>query len=840
MPIHPNLLTLLPLLLLATQALAIPTPYPPPDTVTPDTLVVTTHLDNIDATDGLTSLREALLHIAATPASYHIRFNLPASAPHTITLTDTLPPITHRQVTIDGLNSNSPGDTITLSGNTTYPILHVLHSTLTISNLILADAYRQGLGAAITSHHTSLTLFHCRLQNNTTGQQGGALFANTLPGDTTAHLTIQNCLFIQNTSVKGGALSLYQIKNAVITNTTFLRNQSHTASGTDTHGGALYIDSSNCLISHSSFKHNIVQLREEDHNFTHIKSCGAAISVRNSDLQLLNTRCDSNIANGYLVYGGVLYTDRSNITVTNCAFLSDTSYGHGGAIATIGDNTSLRICIHNTTFHLNHAPVGLGGAIYHNSTTPILINNCTFFLNSTDMGGALYLNRDCGTTHVQNCTFVSNMANLPNQGGAIYTRGGQLYLCNNLFSHNLSNLVPDDLAIQRLNHAAAYNNIWDTCRGTLTTSIDNLTTTALGSPQIHVNNTGAPIPATFTIQNIQHILFPPTPTSAAYNQGIATGYHPTNAHTFRYLSGTWIDNTTNQPTTLNPIRISTDQIASPRPIEGTAVGAFQPIPPILSNDTATACQQFQWRGNNLSQSGDYSDTIHISYLFDSIFNLHLTIQNPTNNSTTQTACDAYTWHDTDYSTTGTYTYNYTNAYGCPSSDTLHLTINNSTNNAYTQIACDSFNWHNTDFTTTGTYTYGYTNDNGCPSTDTLHLTINTSTNNAYTQTACDTYNWNNIDFTTTGTYTYSYTNDNSCPSTDTLHLIINNSTNNAYTQTTCDTYNWHNIDYTTTGVYTFNYTNTDNCPSTDTPNNIYINKQRIHTNCLRHIQLAQH
>ena len=67
MPIHSNLLTLLPLLLLATQALAIPTSYPPPDNVTPDTLVVTTHLDNIDATDGLTSLREVKKDIQWMP-----------------------------------------------------------------------------------------------------------------------------------------------------------------------------------------------------------------------------------------------------------------------------------------------------------------------------------------------------------------------------------------------------------------------------------------------------------------------------------------------------------------------------------------------------------------------------------------------------------------------------------------------------------------------------------------------------------------------------------------------------------------------------------------------------
>lgn len=91
------LLLLLPLL---SQAAERVSPAPPPDD--PPATIVTTHSDTVDPTDGVISLREAILYLLATNSSETIRFNLPAGTPTTLQLTDTLPTIRNSSVSING------------------------------------------------------------------------------------------------------------------------------------------------------------------------------------------------------------------------------------------------------------------------------------------------------------------------------------------------------------------------------------------------------------------------------------------------------------------------------------------------------------------------------------------------------------------------------------------------------------------------------------------------------------------------------------------------------------------------------------------------------------------
>ena len=94
-------------------------------------------------------------------------------------------------------------------------------------------------------------------------------------------------------------------------------------------------------------------------------------------------------------------------------------------------------------------------------------------------------------------------------------------------------------------------------------------------------------------------------------------------------------------------------------------------PPVTIDTTAVECDSFNWYGENLTSSGDYTHLIENS---DSTIILHLTINQGTYTSIDVTVCDSYEWHDSTYTESGTYVFEYTNETDCPSADTLHLTV----------------------------------------------------------------------------------------------------------------------------------------------------------------------
>ncbi len=292
----------------------------------------------------------------------------------------------------------------------------------------------------------------------------------------------------------------------------------------------------------------------------------------------------------------------------------------------------------------------------------------------------------------------------------------------------------------------------------------------------------------------------------------------------------------------------------------------------MTTRIVTACDSHYWHGQMLTASGIYNDSIAgvVPGGCDSIYRLHLTVKQSTQNiqqvttchpytwvdgqtyttdttrmlsltnnigcdslitlqltivdgiytTETVTACDTYTWHGTAYTaSTNTPTYSTTNPTGCDSTVTLHLTINNSTTTIETQTACDSYTWHGTAYTSsTNTPTYTTTNSVGCDSTVTLYLTINNSTTATEAITACDNYTWHGTAYTaSTNTPNYSTLNSAGCDSTVTLHLTINNSTSAIETITACDSYTWHDSTYTASTLNSqFSTLNSVGCDSTVT------------------------
>ena len=150
----------------------------------------------------------------------------------------------------------------------------------------------------------------------------------------------------------------------------------------------------------------------------------------------------------------------------------------------------------------------------------------------------------------------------------------------------------------------------------------------------------------------------------------------------------------------------------------------------------------------------------------------MTINTSTSSSEDVTACNTYNWNGNDYTSSGTYTFTTTNANGCDSVATLNLTINNSTSSSEDVTACNTYNWNGNDYTSSGTYTFTTTNANGCDSIATLNLTINTSTSSSEDVAACGIYSWNGVGYTASGTYSFTTTNSNGCDSIAIINLTI--------------------------------------------------------------------
>ena len=259
--------------------------------------------------------------------------------------------------------------------------------------------------------------------------------------------------------------------------------------------------------------------------------------------------------------------------------------------------------------------------------------------------------------------------------------------------------------------------------------------------------------------------------------------------------------------------------------------------PVENETYMTACDEYEWNGETLTASGDYTATFTAANGCDSVVTLHLTINEPTESDTTATACGSFNWHGyTNLTESGDYTDVLENAEGCDSIVTLHLTINTPTESDTSATACGSFSWHGyTNLTESGDYTDVLENAAGCDSTVTLHLTINTPTEGDTTATACGSYSWHGYtNLTESGDYTDVLENATGCDSTVTLHLTIHtlpevtingdtsfcNGGSTTLTASGAETYEWSTLEFgaefevAEAGTYTVIGTDANGCTST--------------------------
>ncbi len=227
----------------------------------------------------------------------------------------------------------------------------------------------------------------------------------------------------------------------------------------------------------------------------------------------------------------------------------------------------------------------------------------------------------------------------------------------------------------------------------------------------------------------------------------------------------------------------------------------------------TACDSYTWRGERLTATGIYTDTLSQMAGCDSILLLNLTIHESDSVVLADTACDSYFWLDSVYTASATAAVLTTNRYGCDSTVTLNLVIYESDSVVLADTACDSYFWLDSVYTASATAAVLTTNRYGCDSTVTLNLVIYESDSVVLADTACDSYFWLDSVYTASATAAILTTNRYGCDSTVTLNLVINYSTHDTIVDTAAGSYSWQGHTYTESGEYRFEGQTSEGCDS---------------------------
>lgn len=242
----------------------------------------------------------------------------------------------------------------------------------------------------------------------------------------TAEVSIENIIFNNGTSAKGGGLNC----TAAVTleNTTF-------SNCTADDGGGIY----------SNQRLNMINC--EFLNDQALTGSGGAIFIQGTEnnragLNLSGCRFEDNISwydlydEGGLYGGGAIFSNYSDALIISDSNFTNNRAFHGGAIYMVnGDTASIGAC----RFDENNArePAGQGGAIY-NKDCLLQVSGTAFADNGGFDGGAIFAHPSARTSHgisvISNSGFDGNGGS--NKGAAVYIVEGNFRIVNSLFFSN--------------------------------------------------------------------------------------------------------------------------------------------------------------------------------------------------------------------------------------------------------------------------------------------------------------------------------------------------------------------------------------------------------------------
>ena len=399
-----------------------------------DPLVVTTLEDIVDSTDGLISLREAL--VAATSGD-----TVTFAVEGTIELQSVLQ--VNEGIAIDG------GGKITLDGCDATTIFEVLGSNTTFLNLTMVEGFNDngpnsGCGGAITyltwASDGKITIDHCDFIGNHASSGGGAVYIfNADASITNSTFSLGDYSSVYAWSGSGLFLATYA-HEVVVDHCEFsdLKDSYF--------GGGIYVNDSatNVTVSNSSF-HDNGNYRGSSIYLTG----GANVTVISSTFE---NNASTQGQGGDAGQFGTIYVLNSTVTLTDCDFTGNAGTLMGGALFLSGSTANIfgGSFIGNTVTANNEwggAAIGLwdGSHLFVNTNADgsyadaktLFDGNIASAADST-YGGAIYCFQS--TAVIANASFTDNSAiateGTTTRGGAIHVGTGTMTIVNSLFAGN--------------------------------------------------------------------------------------------------------------------------------------------------------------------------------------------------------------------------------------------------------------------------------------------------------------------------------------------------------------------------------------------------------------------
>lgn len=367
-------------------------------------------LNDPTSDDGLCSLREAI-EAANNDASVNTNDcpggsgadNITFSVSGTITFVESMS--INSQITLTGpitLDGNQATNLFTVSGNGRFTLVNM---TLQNGKSGLAGAIQgngdgkiNALGVSFISNESTgsggaiqtnaaMYLLGVNFSGNKAAENGGAI---DFKGGASESLFIGGSNFAGNIAAeKGGAIALITTSPMQINDSIFSGNIA-TGTQSDHGGGAIYID--------NSYEENSVTIARSafNGNLTPGGSGGALQIAGDIPVTVINSSLNANIAGGSeRGQGGGIFLREGNLHLLKTAFNGNVASpspsnvsGQGGAIYNLGGTVQAA----NSSFFLNVAGLGQGGALYNNDQTRdaiIELRNVTISGNQASSGGAM-------------------------------------------------------------------------------------------------------------------------------------------------------------------------------------------------------------------------------------------------------------------------------------------------------------------------------------------------------------------------------------------------------------------------------------------------------------------
>jgi uncharacterized protein YjdB len=237
-------------------------------------------------------------------------------------------------------------------------------------------------------------------------------------------------------------------------------------------------------------------------------------------------------------------------------------------------------------------------------------------------------------------------------------------------------------------------------------------------------------------------------------------------------------------------------------------------------------QSFNFGGQALSVTGNYSDTLPNILGCDSIINLQLLVDSIISVNSSQRICpgDSFLFGSSNLTLPGIYQNSYTSFSGCDSVVTLNLQFYNIDTSVISESICQgqSFAFGTQNLTTAGTYNRTVTAANGCDSVITLNLSVRPNATAFISQSICQgqSFSFGSQSLTTAGTFNRTIAAANGCDSVITLNLSVRPNATASFSESICQgqSFSFGSQSLTTAGTYNRTVTAANGCDSVITLN----------------------